>query len=273
MRLFVPIFIALFFAIALPATAQEQRSRPQDFQVQHRGVVPFRGGTFMPANLLSMMNQSGKEKLLITFYRVAGAKPNFQRWSYMTDKTGKAADYDRSVVALNEQVRLQTLYENTDPASFLVIHAPLDVSRYSAAQETLFLPPFAQGNSLRQTVFGEKMAIIIPELLQFQALHMSNENAGPFYRAITEEGNNDRIAAPVIAEIVAKPRRAIFRKMSRVGKDDHYMFTLDLAQLTIWKSANDTNTELRLPLWTWRADWYKPDADNPQLLQLYKAIN
>lgn len=241
------------------------------FGAQATQLNVFTGGTFAPANMMNMHPSSGVENLLISFYRNTTVTPDFKRWSFQTPKTLNAADYDRSVVALNEQVRLQTTFQNTDPAGFLTIQAPLDVSRYSSTQEILFLQGVAASGTLLQNVYGEKLAISIPELRKFQALKMSNEQAGNFYRVLTEDGRMSTITVPVVAEMILKPRQALFRKQNRVGKDDHYMFQLDLAQFTIW--AKPENEENQKPLWTWKADWYKPNDDNAELLQLYKAIN
>ncbi len=241
------------------------------FAAQAAPVPVFVGGTFSPANMMTMHPSSGVENLLISFYRNTTVMPDFKRWSTMTPKTLAAADYDRSVVALNEQVRLQTSFQNTDPAGYLTIQAPLDVSRYSSTQEILFLQGVAASGTLLQNIYGEKLAILVPELRKFQALKMPNEEAGQFYRILTEDGKTSNLSVPVVAEMILKPRQALFRKQNRVGKDDHYMFILDLAQVTIW--AKPENVDNQKPLWTWKADWYKPNDDNADLLQLYKAIN
>lgn len=230
----------------------------------------FSNGTFAPANMVQPMTQSGKEALLISFYRNSGRTPDFKRWSFLTKTVTEAADYDKPVIALNEQVRLQTAFQNTDPSEYLVIHAPIDVSQYSAAQETLFLPIFNSMGTLTQEIYGEKMAIVVKDLTRFQKIAMTDAEASGFYNALTEIGKN-KVSIPAFVELVVKPKRTIFSKEGRVGKGDHYLFFVDLAQITIWRK--DVDKEDTKPLWTWKADWYKTKDDNAELLQLYKAIN
>lgn len=231
---------------------------------------PFAGGIFDPGPR-AVRPQTGKEGILLSFYRNSGKIPDFKRWSQLTDTAKKAATYDRRVVALNEQVRLQTAFENTDPGGLLVIHAPIDVSRYSETQEVLFLHDFSHGGTLTQNVYNEKIAMVIPDLKRFEALSIPNVHAGAFFRPLTEGGRKKEITVPVIAEMVVKPRRTILSKENRIGQNDHFLFYLDLAQITIWKAEEPIDNYE--PLWTWRADWYKPQTNNDDLLQLYKAIN
>ncbi len=233
---------------------------------------PFRDGTYTPANLLNPLPQTGKEALLISFYRNSGRTPDFKRWSFLTDSARKAADYDRNVIALNEQVRLQTAFQNTDPAGYLVIDAPLDVSNYSSTQEVLFLPTFSGAGTLTQEVYGEKMAIIVKDLKRFEKLAMNNAQASLFYNMLIDSSST-KPDIPVFAEMVVRPSKTVFSKEGRIGKGDHYLFFVELAQLTLWKESETKNGENRQPLWTWKADWYETDDDNADLLQLYRAIN
>lgn len=232
----------------------------------------FRGGTFDPGNVLYPQPQSGTEALLISFYRNSGRTPDFKRWSFMTRPVLKAAEYDRNVIALNEQVRLQTAFQNTDPSDYLIIHAPIDVTNYSATQEVLFLPTFAGTGTLTQQIYGEKMAIIIGGLKQFEKIAMSNAQASFFYNLLKQSGRPD-VSIPVFAELVVRPKQTIFSKEGRVGKGDHYLFFVELAQITLWRKATNDKQENMTALWTWKADWYETGDDNADLLQLYRAIN
>lgn len=230
-----------------------------------------RHGTFEPANILTPLPSTGKEALLISFYRNSGRTPDFKRWSLLTENALKAATYDRSVIALNEQVRLQTIFQNTDPSEYLVINAPVDVSKYSATQELLFMPTFSGANTLTQDVYGEKMAIIVEDLKRFQKIVMTNAEAGVFYGQLMA-GGKQKPDIPVYAQMVVRPRKTVFSKEGRVGKGDHYLFFVDLAQITLWRKE-ESRKDSDKALWTWKADWYKVEDDNAELLQLYQAIN
>lgn len=263
------LLIALIMGVyAMPSHAEELKKAPK-----RAAVKVFTQGQYAPDSIFSMTPQSGKEAILLSFYRNSGRKPDFERWSKMTPLVINAPDYDKPVVALNEQVRLQTAYENTDPDEFLVIHTALDGNNYSAAQDVIFFEEFRTGGTLRQNIYGEKLAIVVQDIDKFQAIYMDNDNASYFFQVLNiGQGGND-LNENLVAEMVVRPKSAIFSKAARVGKNDHYLFITELAQLTLWRAENGMNDRNTFPLWSWRAPWYEIEDDNADLLQLYKAIN
>ncbi len=268
-RTLLPVFLIAFFlsAITAPSYAEDIKKKPET-----RAIKVFTQGMYAPDSIFSLIPQSGQEAILLSFYRNSGRAPNFERWSKMTNLAVEAPDYDKPVVALNEQVRLQTAYENTDPDEFLVIHAQLDGNNYSAAQDVIFFEEFRTGGTLRQNIYGEKLAIVIQDIDKFQAIYMNNDDASYFFSVLNADQNTSDLNKNLIAEMVVRPKNAIFSKAARVGKNDHYLFITDLAQLTLWRAEGNGDRRAR-PLWSWRAPWYEIEDDNADLLQLYKAIN
>ncbi len=263
----LPVLFMMALLVAPNAYAEEtlKKAKPKPVKI-------FTQGQYNPPSLFSPMLQSGKESILLSFYRNSGHKPDFERWSKMTSSAVDAPSYDKPVVALNEQVRLQTAYENTDPDEFLVIHSALNADQYSAAQDVIFFEEFRTGGTLRQNIYGEKLAIVIQNIDKFQAIYMDNDDASFFFKTLVGESNESDMNENLIAEMVVRPKNAIFSKAARVGNNDHYLFITELAQLTLWRSQGENDSRPR-PLWTWRAPWYEVEDDNADLLQLYKAIN
>lgn len=268
------LFLSAFFV--QPAHASDKKLDPvlKDQTAKDFGKTT---ALFRPQNILNIGKQSGQETIMLSFYRNANAKPDFKKWSFMTERAVAAPEYDRAVVALNEQVRMQTVYTNLDPAGLLNIQAPIDVSRYSSSQEKLFIPTFAnragkEGGALGQKVYGEDLAIVIPDLAQFAAIKMTNADAKYLYETIKSTGRDmSDLEDAVIGELLVKPQHALYRKSNRVGSNNQSVFFVQLAQLTFWVRGKKEGEFI--PVWSWRADWYKPEDNNPALLQLYKALN
>lgn len=261
----LPIFLC-FVLINNPSYSQEEKPKPRMGTL----IKPFSEGFYAPPGIFSLSPQSGQESLLLSFYRNSGRMPDFERWSKMTQATIEAEDFDKPIIALNEQVRLQTTFENTDPKAFLVIHTQIEPDNYSAEQDVIFFPEFRSGSMLRQNIYNEKLAIVVKDLDRFQAITMNNEQASFFFNTI--KGDSSNFDPQIMAELTVKPQSAIFSKAARVGKNDHYLFITELAKLTLWRSRGP-NDNMAVPLWSWRADWYEIEDDNADLLQLYKGIN
>lgn len=272
-------FLTLLFLTALAAAPAHAGGHKVDPIIKDQTAKEIGKTTalFRPKNILNIGKQSGQETIMLSFYRNANAKPDFKKWSFLTEKALIAPEYDRAVVALNEQVRMQTIYTNLDPAGLLNIQAPMDVTRYSVSQEKLFVPSFAnrtgkQGGSIVQKIYGEELAIVIPDLAQFASINMTNADAKFFYESIKASGRDTgHLDDAVVAEMLVKPQTALYRKANRVGSGNQSVFFVQLAQLTLW-GRGKAEGEFT-PLWSWRADWYKPEDNNPALLQLYKALN
>ena len=101
---------------------------------------------------------------------------------------------------------------------------------------------------------------------------MDNDDASFFFSVLNADQNISDLNKDLVAEMVVRPVNAIFSKAARVGKNDHYLFITELAQLTLWRAESPDDRRAR-PLWSWRAPWYQVEDDNSDLLQLYKAIN
>lgn len=208
-------------------------------------------------NRTLMLPQTGSETVGIAFFKTAKTQPDLKDWAGKTKKTQDAPVYDRDIVARTEFNRLQNKFANYDVQTPITVHAQVSLERYSPKQQVLFLPYFYPELYFPYDVFGMPVAILAKDIDRFNEIFIPGAEAQQMMAKT--QGNQ------AIVELSLVPAVARTGETLPLDGTDFYPFLTQVAQVVIW----NTNDDHRLPLWSWRADWYTPKQDS-ELLDLFK---
>jgi hypothetical protein len=207
-----------------------------------------------------LREQSGVETVGMSYYKTAKIQPDFKDWAQRTNKIKETPAYDRDIAATSEFNRLQNKFANFEDDTPIVIHAAIDLNRYSERQETLFMPYFYPELYFPYDVYGMPLAVLVQNIDRFKEIYLPGADAEVIFAKT--EGDTQAIVELTLLPVLADHERTM--QLDSTDDTPFHPMLMKVAQLAIWTAQGD-----QIPLWVWRDPEYNPKEDK-ELLNLYK---
>ncbi|MAS86630.1 MAG: hypothetical protein CMH30_01425 [Micavibrio sp.] len=247
MHIVLSFLLCFFFTMSVDAQEAATSADVVQGQVEELGLSFLR-------------EQSGVETVGMSYYKTAKIQPDFKDWAQRTDKIKETPIYDRELAATSEFNRLQNKFANFESDTPIIIHASIDLNRYSERQETLFLPYFYPELYFPYDVYGMPVAVLVQNIDRFREIYLPGADAETMFSKA--DGSTKALVEITLLPILADHERTL--QLDPEDKTGFHPMLMKVAQMAIW-----TVNEPQIPLWVWRDPEYSPKEDK-ELLNLYK---
>ena len=203
-----------------------------------------------PVLMLAQDKPTHPEKILLTFYKLAGLAPNFQDWAAKSPfLKGVSSQDDAKVIINRESNRLSQAFSATGGDSVMVVHTSVLFDEYSTLQERLHMSEFTPLTFFSFDMYGQSVAVVPKDITHFSDIKIT--------RAQMDEMLAMAGGGKVTAEFILKPVVADAKTpFIREGRA-YWLLLAEIAELRFWSEGAQPKL-----LWMQRADWYKPQESS-----------
>ena len=202
---------------------------------------------------LQQSDASHPERVILAWYKIAGKQPEFEKWAALSPFLDNAKDSDIAPIISRETNRLLRAYAEFDVSAPLVVHTNLKLDDYSTINNAISFDEFSVKTFFAYSLYGENIAIVPRDIKNFSTIPLAKDKMD----ALLAKAGSSSIVAELKLKPVLADAKAPFAHEGR----DYSLLLADIAELSLWTN-NPANPQL---LWTWRADWYAPKADQTLL--------
>ena len=236
------LVVVLYFFAPVAAFAQQEAAQQS----------PEKPGS--PMLMLKKNEPTHPEKILMMFDKLSGQQPDFVAWAKASPFLKDAKEGDAPVIMNRETNRLTQDYANLDMNAPLVVEATIHLDDYSTIREVLTLSEFTPQTFFSYGIYGQNVAIVPKGIARFATIPLAKDKMDEM---LARARGGD-----VTAELLLKPVLADGKTPFVQGGTSYWLMLAEIGEIRFWSGSPTPQL-----LWTYRADWYKPQ-ENRELLDL-----